>query len=109
VLFHVNEPDRWAHALLNIANLLRDVGAERVTVEVVANGPAVRAYAEGDGETLRQMRELHGRGVTFVACRNALRMQSIPEESLPPFVTVVPAGITEIARKQAVGFAYIKP
>lgn len=108
-LFHVNERDRWAHALLNITNFLRDVESGEVTVEVVANGPAVRAYAQGDGEALRQMRELHRQGVTFVACRNALRMQNIPEESLAPFVTVVPAGITEIVRKQAAGYAYIKP
>ncbi|MEW6725475.1 DsrE family protein [Desulforudis sp. 1088] len=108
-LFHVNELDRWAHALLNITNLLRDVGTGEVTVEVVANGPAVIAYRLGSDDALRQMDELHAKGVAFVACRNALQMQNIPEESLAPFVTVVPAGITEIVRKQAMGYAYIKP
>jgi hypothetical protein len=31
------------------------------------------------------------------------------EESLPHFVAVVASGITEIARKQTEGYAYIKP
>jgi len=55
------------------------------------------------------MEKLSKVGVKFVACRNALKGQLVDEESLPDFVTVVPAGITEIVRKQAEGYAYIKP
>lgn len=58
---------------------------------------------------LEQMNELAGKGVKFTACRNALKAHSLEENMRPDFVDVVPAGITEIVRKQKLGFAYIKP
>ncbi|ACX52332.1 Domain of unknown function DUF1791 [Ammonifex degensii KC4] len=122
VLFHVNEPDRWQRALGNITNFLNDVGQGNADIEVLANGEAVSVFKSrcmltgsggccgtASGSLMDQMKKLSEMGVSFVVCRNALKAQSIEEESLPNFVTVVPAGITEIARKQAEGYAYIKP
>lgn len=123
VLFHVNESDRWPRVLTNITNFLNDVGQGNAAVEVVANGEAVSVFknrcllGEGGargcgpdaGSLTEQMKKLSEIGVRFAACRNALKAQSIDERSLPNFVMVVPAGITEIAKKQAEGYAYIKP
>lgn len=107
VLFHINDPERWPRVLLNINNFINDAGPANVSVEVVANGGAVIALA---GEKLQEeMNRLAGLGIIFAACRNALKMHDLEENTLPSFITVVPAGITEIARKQAEGFAYIKP
>jgi len=123
VLFHINELSRWQIVLGNITNFLNDVGQDNANIEVVINGEAVSIFknrcqpAEGgglcdgsiNGSLLEQMEKLSKVGVKFVACRNALKGQLVDEESLPDFVTVVPAGITEIVRKQAEGYAYIKP
>lgn len=123
VLFHIDESDRWPRVLVNITNFLNDVGQGNADIEVVANGEAVSVFrsrcllAGGSGQCcgpatgslMEQMKKLSETGVNFAACRNALKAQSIDERSLPNFVTVVPAGITEIARKQAEGYAYIKP
>lgn len=113
VLFHVNESERWDTALGNITNLIKDVGEEAVTILVVANGPSVMSFI--DDEKLKVMKELAGRGAVFLACRNSLRKMCfgagacVSESSLPSFIDVIPAGITEIIRKQAEGFAYVKP
>jgi intracellular sulfur oxidation DsrE/DsrF family protein len=48
-------------------------------------------------------------GVQFVACRNSLVGNKIDEKVLPGFVKVVPAGVTELIKKQSEGYAYIKP
>lgn len=126
VLFHVNESGRWERVLVNISNFLNDVGQGNADIEVVANGEAVSIFgnrcllagSEGQGAScgttangslVEQMKKLSEMGVNFVACRNALKGQSIDEDSLPNFLIVVPAGITEIATKQAEGYAYIKP
>lgn len=121
VLFHVNDPERWQRTLLNIKNFVLDVGQEHAEIEVVANGAAVSVYADtgscekstgcgkAGGDLLEQMNKMAETGIRFAACRNALRMHSIVEKTLPPFVRVVPAGITEIVKKQADGYAYIKP
>ena len=94
VLFHVNESDKWERALVNITNFLNDVGQGNADVEVVANGEAVsvfrsRCLLTGDGREccgtasgslMDQMEKLSEMGVSFVACRNALKAQSIDEE-----------------------------
>jgi intracellular sulfur oxidation DsrE/DsrF family protein len=113
-LFHVNEPGRWPRVLLNVKNFINDVGRGNADIEVLANGAAVCGYYPGvevnvGNNTLEDMKELCNTGVVFAACRNALVIHAIDEASLPGFVTVVPAGITELVKKQAEGFAYIKP
>ncbi|MCL4439710.1 MAG: DsrE family protein [Firmicutes bacterium] len=125
VLFHVNESTRWQMVLVNITNFLNDVGQGSADIEVLANGEAVSVLGNrcllaedggqkascgiGNGSLLDQMKKLSEAGVNFVVCRNALKSHSIVEENLPDFITVVPAGITEIVRKQTQGYAYIKP
>jgi intracellular sulfur oxidation DsrE/DsrF family protein len=80
------------------------------TVEVLANGEAVRAYVANTEEKMQsKMESLHQEGVLFTACNNALNGQNIPKESLLPFVKIVPAGVRELVDKQMDGFAYIKP
>ncbi len=119
-LIHVNEPERWPVAIGNIVNLLNDVGDKNITVIVVSNGAGVKGYIscaeEGSGvcapgvmDTLKKMEDLSKRGVRFLACRNALRANDIDEKDLPSFVEVIPAGMTELIKRQAEGFAYIKP
>lgn len=109
VIFHVSDRLRWDRALLNATNLLLDAGAENVEAEILANGPAVAAYTGEKADLLLRMEDLSRSGVKFLACRNALRMQGIAEETLPHFVTVVPAGVTVLATRQREGYAYIKP
>lgn len=119
-LIHVNEPERWPVAVGNIINLLNDVGDSNISIVVVSNGAGVRGYItcpeEGTGacipgalDILKKMEELSRREVRFLACRNALRANNIDEKSLPSFVEVVPAGMTELIKRQAEGYAYIKP
>jgi len=108
-LFHIDENERWPRVLLNIENFLRDVGPGGADIEVVANGAGVLAYRGEQGELTARMAELARGGVVFAACRNALNMNGIADDALPAFVTVVPAGITEIVKKQEAGYAYIKP
>ena len=93
VIFHVDEME------------------ETYQIEVLANGPAVRAYlpsALADSLSVI-MAQAKAEGVVFAACRNALRAQSIALETLIEKTTVVPAGVVELAQKQQAGFAYIKP
>ncbi|MBF0554649.1 MAG: DsrE family protein [Nitrospirae bacterium] len=113
VLFHVNEVEKWDTALGNITNLIKDVGRGEAEIKVVANGPSVAAFS--DSSRLEVMSALAAEGAVFLACRNSLKKMCsgvdvcLTEESLPPFIKVVPAGITEIVRSQSEGFAYVKP
>lgn len=124
LVIHVNEPERWLIALGNITNFLNDVGDENAEVIVVANGAGIRGYAgepakaDVQGEAcvigsqtanLATMKALNDRGVSFTACSNALDAQGIKREEIPDFIKVIPAGMTEMVKRQMEGFAYIKP
>lgn len=115
-LFHIDELSKWQLTLGNAKNFIADVGVEHVVLEIVANAAAVKIFDSVDensvtnmGGMVTQMQELANNNVTIIACRNALRTNSIKEELLPAFVTVVPAGITRIVVKQTEGYSYIKP
>ncbi|GAB4409744.1 MAG: DsrE family protein [Thermodesulfovibrionales bacterium] len=111
VLFHINEEDRFEVLLLNITNSLKDAGKEKGDIAVLTNGPSVKAYT--DIEMIREMKELSGKGVQFLACRNAINEMcsewACIEEDNCQHLTIVPVGITEVIRKQRDGYAYVKP
>ncbi len=55
------------------------------------------------------MEELSGKGVRFLICSNSLKNFDIPLEILLDPCETVKAGIVELVRLQAEGFAYVKP
>lgn len=115
-VLHIDEPGKWQLTLTNTKNFIEDVGLEHVVLEIVANAAAVQIFNSMDKnidqdirDLLKQMKQLSKNNVTIIACRNALKANSINEELLPDYVKVVPAGITRIIIKQNEGYSYIKP
>jgi intracellular sulfur oxidation DsrE/DsrF family protein len=121
-LIHVNEMARWNVALGSIDNFLNAVDSNEIDIVVLANGEAVKEYLVcRDGlhakdrfcrETtgpISMMTSLNQKGVSFLACRNALAAHGINAKDLAEFVIVVPAGMVVLVELQSKGFAYIKP
>lgn len=113
VVFHVNESNKWSALLANVKNLIKDLGQGNTTIEVVANGVAVVDYVlnmeKDNNNFINKVGDAANNGVKFIACRNSLAGNKIDEILLPSFITIVPAGVTELIKKQAEGYAYIKP
>ena len=106
-IVHIDELSKWTLALGNVRNLLKAEG-DTFTVEVLANSEAVKRYIRteaGDPE----LKDLLDQGVRFVACNNALKANKLLPEDLLEGVEVVPAGVVELIKKQAEGYAYLKP
>ena len=112
VLFHINDDERWDRLLKNVENFVADVG-DSSEIIVLANGSAVSVYESHLDDICVilhwRMEALLKSGVKFRACRNALNALDIADGDPPAFVEIVPAGITEIVKRQMDGFAYIKP
>ncbi len=114
VLFHIDQSVNWKMTVTNVINMLDYGKSENIpfTIEIVANGEAVmelsnRASSENSiGERLKAIAEL---GVIIVACNNALKAHKVDAADLHTFITIVPAGVVEIAARQSEGYAYIKP
>jgi uncharacterized protein len=110
-VFHINESNKWGTLLANVKNLIKDLGQENIIIEVLANGAAVVDYISNNenNELINKISNVSKLGVNFIACRNSLAGNKMDEKLLPGFITVVPAGVTELIKKQAEGYAYIKP
>jgi intracellular sulfur oxidation DsrE/DsrF family protein len=109
-VFHIDDNTRWGLLLRNIQNVTKEVGSENSNLEVVANAGAVEFYTgTPDKRDAELIRDLAGKGVRFIACRNALNGMGIRDDQLIPFVEIVPSGVLELIARQSEGFAYIKP
>lgn len=106
VIFHIDENDRWKMVLKNIENTI--ASGESIEIAVLANAGAVKEYAV-NGEAQERMAKLNSAGVSFMACQNALNGNNIESTAIAEFVTIVPAGIVELIKRQKAGFCYIRP
>lgn len=93
--------------LRQVANLLADLGAEGVEVEVVAHGAGLDLLLPG-GAAARLVRDLQGRGVAFLACENTLRSRELEVGDLLADVRAVPSGVAAIVRRQSQGWSYLR-
>lgn len=107
VVFHLTEAGRGERTIQNVAHLL-DEWDDDGTIEVVANGDGIKALLLTGpyGDLLRGLAEA---GVRFAICAHSARAQGFTREDFPRVVTVVPSGVGEIVKREAEGFAYIRP
>lgn len=115
VIFHISDPGRWKVALNNTRNFLNNAQELEAEweAEILVNAAGVNFFLAEFNPDLKsfweQLKSLANEGVVLASCRNALKAHKIAEASLPSFIKIVPAGITELIFKQQEGFAYIKP
>jgi intracellular sulfur oxidation DsrE/DsrF family protein len=103
-----NDPAKWNLALNNAKNLQDDVGAANVDIAIVAYGPGI-GMLKLESPTGARVADAMKANVRVVACENTMRGQKITKEDMLPAISYVPAGVTEIMKKQAEGWAYLRP
>jgi intracellular sulfur oxidation DsrE/DsrF family protein len=128
VVYHINydNPKQQAGALRNIQNHINAVGAENLDLKVVLHGNGLALLLEPDSltkltkfkfanadETMTaKIDGLKNQGVTFNVCENTIKGRKVDRETDLYNVSVddiVPSGVAEVARLQAMGYSYIKP
>ena len=127
VVYHINydDPKAQAGALRNIQNHINAVGAENLDLKVVMHGKGLSLLLEPDalkntklkyGNATDKMQAkisgLKDQGITFKVCSNTLKGKKIDFENDLYDVEkadIVPSGVAELARLQAMGYTYIKP
>lgn len=111
VIFHVDDFDekRITMAFNNIINLMDDMRFEDLEIELLVNGPAIQAFRKDNHMIAERVRQLAARGVNVLLCRNAIHLYEILEDDLVEEKQIVPAGVGVLVRRQAEGWAYIRP
>ena len=103
-----NDPARWNLVLNNTRNVQEDLGAANVDVEIVAYGPGINML-KSDSAVGSRIDEALKAGVKVVACQNTMRGLKLTPQDMLPTIGYVPAGVTEIMKKQGEGWAYLRP
>ena len=113
VVYHLSDLEKVAFVLGNIDNHLTGVGGpEKVTIQLVVHGPALRAFHSGGAnpETARRVSGFVKSDVKFAACGNTMRGQNVTlKELLPGFTVADRGGVVLIAELQAQGYVYLRP
>lgn len=110
VVFQVSDNDagKWNLTLNNVRNVQADLGADKVSIEVVAYGPGINML-KMDSPVAQRVAEALGHQVRVVACENTMKAQKLAPADMLPAISYVPAGVVELIQKQGAGYAYIKP
>ncbi|WP_049898980.1 DsrE family protein [Halococcus agarilyticus] len=109
-VFHHSNDDTVLHERVvnNVANLLDDDSIDLDAVAVVTNSGGLALVTENSPQR-EHVETLMEHGVAFKQCRNTLAGTDTTAEDLIDGVELVPAGVGELTRLQAEGYAYIKP
>lgn len=110
VVFQVSDadPGKWNLALNNAANVQSDLGKNNVAVEIVAYGPGI-GMLKMDSTVGARIAAALAAGVAVVACENTMKAQKLARDDMLPQISYVPAGVTELMKRQKEGYAYIRP
>lgn len=103
-----NDPAKWNLALNNARNLQDDVGAANVDIEIVAYGPGI-GMLKLESPSGARVGDAAKAGIKVTACENTMRGQKLTKDDMLAGISYVPAGVTEIMRKQHEGWAYLRP
>jgi intracellular sulfur oxidation DsrE/DsrF family protein len=104
-----NDPARWTMILNNTRNAQEDVGgADKIELEIVAYGPGINML-KSDSPVGQRIAEMVKTGVVFVGCENTMKNMKLPKAEMLPTIGYVPAGVTELMKKQEEGWSYIRP
>jgi len=109
-VFHHSNDDSERHTRVvnNIRNLLDDETVDVENVTLVANSGGIRLLTTDSPQKARIERLLEA-GVSVKQCRNTLTGSGLTETDLIDGVELVAAGVGELTRLQAEGYAYLKP
>lgn len=128
VVYHINydNPKAQAGALRNIQNHINAVGSENLDLKVVLHGNGLAMllepsslekltkfkHANASDEMTAKISGLKGQGVAFNVCANTVNGRKVDYVQDLYDVDegdIVPSGVAEVAKLQAMGYTYIKP
>ena len=102
------DPAKWALALNNASNIQQDLGADQVTIEIVAYGPGI-GLLKLESVLGARISEAIAAGVSVQACENTMRNQKMVQGDMLPGIGYVPSGVVQLMKRQKEGWAYIRP
>jgi uncharacterized protein len=113
VVYGLSDLEKVEFAFGNINNHYKGMGGpEHVTIALVVNGPALKAFhfANATPEVTQRTAEMVKMGLELDACINSMRAQEVTlKDLLPGFIIAEKGGVVRVAELQSQGYCYIRP
>ena len=74
-----------------------------------SQGEGITAFLKTPNLHGEQVERIAAKGVHFVACAKSMRQLDFRKDTTLDLVEIVPTGVGELVKKQAQGWAYIRP
>jgi intracellular sulfur oxidation DsrE/DsrF family protein len=104
----VNDQHVWNEVFGNFHNIQRAMGPKNVAIEMVVYSDGI-AMLRDDSLVANKVEQALKEGVKIVACENTMKAQNISRDTMLPNIGYVQAGIVELIKLQAAGWAYVRP
>jgi len=110
IVMQVSDGDaaKWNLALNVAANAQKELGADKIQVEIVAFGPGI-GMLKFDAVTANRVNDAIKSGVKVIACENSMSAQKLVKADMNTSISYVPAGVIQIMNRQNEGWAYVRP
>ncbi len=101
-------PKVWGLALANARNVRHDLGPDKVQLEIVVYGPAIRML-EMDSDWRDRVTQVIDEGIRVIACENTMTSMKLTRDDMLGGVDFVKTGLAHVMRRQLEGWAYARP
>ena len=102
------DPRVWGLALANARNVRHDLGPDKVEIEIVVYGPAIRML-EMDSDWRDRVTQVIDEGIRVVACENTMKSMKLTRNDMLGGVEFVKTGLAHIMKRELEGWAYARP
>ena len=110
VVFQVSDadPQKWNLALNNVRNVQEELGKDNVQIEIVAYGPGL-GMLKRESKVQARLADALDNSVGLIACENTMHNTKTTKDDMYSGIGYTKAGVTHLMKRQAEGWAYIRP
>jgi uncharacterized protein len=101
-------PKVWGLALANARNVRHDLGPDKVQIEIVVYGPAIRML-EAESDWRDRVTQVLDEGIRVIACENTMASLKLKRDDMLGGVEFVKTGLAHVMRRELEGWAYARP
>lgn len=101
-------PKVWGLALANARNVRHDLGPDKVQIEIVVYGPAIRML-EAESDWRDRVTQVLDEGIRVIACENTMATLGLKRDDMLGGVDFVKTGLAHVMKREREGWAYARP
>lgn len=101
-------PKVWGLALANARNVRHDLGPDKVQIEIVVYGPAIRML-EAESDWRDRVTQVLDEGIRVIACENTMATLGLKRDDMLGGVDFVKTGLAHVMKRELEGWAYARP